>query len=182
MSTAAMKVLVVDDDDAGRYVKAHILAGRGYAVTEAGSGRAAIEEVAADPPDLVLLDVRLPDIGGVEVCRQIKTAFPQVAVLQTSSALSSAPERAAALDGGGDSYLIEPIEPDELVAVVKPAERDARGAGRRAGPRAGRGQPPVRGRAGQSAPGRALVRPRASPARRSWWSRTMRRCSASRSR
>ncbi len=119
MSTAAMKVLVVDDDDAGRYVKAHILAGRGYAVTEAGSGHIAIEQVAADPPDLVLLDVRLPDIGGVEVCRHIKAAFPQIAVLQTSSALSSAQERAAALDGGADSYLIEPIEPDELVAVVK---------------------------------------------------------------
>ena len=119
MSAAAMKVLVVDDDDAGRYVKAHILAGRGYAVAEAGLGRTAIEQVAADPPDLVLLDMRLPDIGGVEVCRHIKAAFPQVAVLQTSSALSSAQERAAALDGGADSYLIEPIEPDELVAVVK---------------------------------------------------------------
>jgi signal transduction histidine kinase len=119
VSTEAMKALVVDDDDAGRYVKAHILAGRGYTVTEARLGRTAIEQVAADPPDIVLLDVRLPDIGGIEVCRHIKAAFPQVVVLQTSSALSSAQERAAALDGGADSYLIEPIEPDELVAVVK---------------------------------------------------------------
>ncbi|MGC1299078.1 MAG: ATP-binding protein, partial [Alloacidobacterium sp.] len=63
--------------------------------------------------------VKLPDIDGIEVCQHIKAAFPQVAVLQTSSALISAHDRAAALNGGADSYLIEPIEPDELVAVVK---------------------------------------------------------------
>ena len=66
-----------------------------------------------------MLDVKLPDIDGIEVCQHIKAAFPQVAVLQTSSALISAHDRAAALNGGADSYLIEPIEPDELVAVVK---------------------------------------------------------------
>jgi signal transduction histidine kinase len=115
----SVKILVVDDDDAGRYVKAHILARRGYAVSEAGLGRAAIDQVAAAPPDLVLLDVKLPDIDGIEVCQHIKAAFPQVVVLQTSSALISAHDRAAALNGGADSYLIEPIEPDELVAVVK---------------------------------------------------------------
>jgi DNA-binding response OmpR family regulator len=115
----SIKILVVDDDDAGRYVKAHILASRGDEVSEAGLGHAAIDQVAAAPPDLVLLDVKLPDIDGIEVCRHIKAAFPQVAVLQTSSALISAHDRAAALNGGADSYLIEPIEPDELVAVVK---------------------------------------------------------------
>ncbi len=119
MTTSVIRLLVVDDDDAGRYVKARILAGHGYAVAQAGLGRAAIEQVAAAPPDLVLLDVKLPDIDGVEVCRQIKAAFPHIAVLQTSSAFISAQDRAAALDGGADSYLIEPIDPDELVAVVK---------------------------------------------------------------
>jgi signal transduction histidine kinase len=119
MTADAATILVVDDDDAGRYVKAHILASRGYKVSEAGLGHAAIDQVAAAPPDLVLLDVKLPDIDGIEVCQHIKAAFPQVAVLQTSSALISALDRAAALNGGADSYLIEPIEPDELVAVVK---------------------------------------------------------------
>lgn len=119
MTADAVTILVVDDDDAGRYVKAHILASRGYEVSEARLGHAAIDQVAAAPPDLVLLDVKLPDIDGIEVCRHIKTAFPQIAVLQTSSALISAHDRAAALDDGADSYLIEPIEPDELVAVVK---------------------------------------------------------------
>ena len=119
MSTDAMKVLVVDGDEASRHVKAHILAGRGYTVAEAGLGRIAIERIAADPPDLVLLDVRLPDISGIEVCRLIKAAQPQVAVLRTSAASTNPHDRAAALDGGADSYLIEPIEPDELVATVK---------------------------------------------------------------
>ena len=119
MTADAVTILVVDDDDAGRYVKAHILASNGYEVSEAGLGHAAIDQVAAAPPDLVLLDVKLPDIDGIEVCQHIKAAFPQVAVLQTSSALISAHDRAAALNGGADLYLIEPIEPDELVAVVK---------------------------------------------------------------
>jgi len=57
MTANAVTILVVDDDDAGRYVKAHILTGRGYAVSEASLGRAAIDQVAAAPPDLVLLDV-----------------------------------------------------------------------------------------------------------------------------
>jgi signal transduction histidine kinase len=119
MTADAVTILVVDDDDAGRYVKAHILASNGYEVSEAALGHTAIDQMAAAPPDLVLLDVKLPDIDGIEVCQHIKAAFPQVAVLQTSSALISAHDRAAALNSGADSYLIEPIEPDELVAVVK---------------------------------------------------------------
>ena len=105
MTADAVTILVVDDDDAGRYVKAHILAGRGYSVSEASLGRAAIDQVVAAPPDLVLLDVKLPDIDGIEVCQHIKAAFPQVAVLQTSSALISAHDRAAALNGGADFVL-----------------------------------------------------------------------------
>ena len=118
-SPEAARILVVDDDAAGRYFKTHILAGSGYVVDEAELGHAAIEQIAAVPPDLVLLDVKLPDIDGNEVCRRIKATFPQIAVLQTSSARVTARDRAAALDCGADSYLIEPIEPDELVAVVK---------------------------------------------------------------
>ncbi len=112
-------ILVVDDDDGGRYVKAHTLARQGYTVSEAALGEAALEQIAASVPDMVLMDVRLPDGDGVEFCRRIKAAHPQIAVLQTSSALISAQDRALALEAGADSYLIEPIEPDELVAVVR---------------------------------------------------------------
>jgi signal transduction histidine kinase len=116
---ADASILVVDDDDGGRYVKVHTLTRQGYTVSEAALGRAAIEQITMMPPDLVLMDVRLPDGNGVEFCRQIKAAFPNVAVLQTSSALISAEDRALALEAGADSYLVEPIEPDELVAVVR---------------------------------------------------------------
>ncbi|HTW51177.1 MAG TPA: response regulator [Stellaceae bacterium] len=112
-------ILIVDDDDGGRYVKAHTLARQGYRVREAALAQTAIELVAKEPPDLVLLDVRLPDGNGVEVCRQIKSGFPQVAILQTSSALITAQDRAQALEAGADSYLVEPIEPDELVAIIR---------------------------------------------------------------
>jgi signal transduction histidine kinase len=112
-------ILVVDDDDGGRYVKAHTLAKQGYAVSEAALGETALEQIAAAVPDMVLMDVRLPDGDGVEFCRRIKAAHPQITVLQTSSALISAQDRALALEAGADSYLIEPIEPDELVATVR---------------------------------------------------------------
>jgi len=119
MNPPDASILVVDDDDAGRYVKAHILMRQGYRVFEAALAQAAIEIVANETPDLVLLDVRLPDGNGVDVCRRIKAAFPQITILQTSSALINAQDRARSLQAGADSYLVEPIEPDELVAVTK---------------------------------------------------------------
>src|SRR5262249_7253446 len=87
--------------------------------SEAALSETALDVVTRNTPDLVLLDVRLPDGSGVDVCRQIKADFPQVTVLQTSSAHISAQDRAQALEAGADSYLIEPIEPDELIAVVR---------------------------------------------------------------
>jgi signal transduction histidine kinase len=117
--TEAPKILVVDDDAAGRYLKAHILRKNGYDVTEAADGGSALRQCREIEPALVLLDMRLPDIHGVEVCRQIKAAFPGTAVLQTSAAITSARDRAEALDGGADSFLVEPIEPEELLAIAR---------------------------------------------------------------
>jgi len=119
MTDAATNILVVDDDEGGRYLKTHILRRNGYEVASASSGQVAIQYCASASPDLVLLDVRLPDANGVDVCRQIKAAFPGIAVLQTSAAISSAHERALALDGGADGFLVEPMEPEELLATVK---------------------------------------------------------------
>ena len=119
MKEAKANVLVVDDDAGGRYLKAHILRKCGYRVSEASSGVDAIERCCAAMPDLVLLDVRLPDVNGVDVCRQIKTAHPGIVVLQTSAALTSAQDRARALDGGADGFLVEPIEPEELQATAR---------------------------------------------------------------
>jgi signal transduction histidine kinase len=116
--TAAERILVVDDDDAGRYVKTHTLRRHGYVVSEAATGGEALRIVQAQSPHLVLLDVKLPDISGVEVCRRIKAMPVNIVVLQTSAAFVGAGDRTAALQGGADSYLVEPIEAEELAAVV----------------------------------------------------------------
>ena len=118
MNDARKRILVVDDDDGGRYLKAHILRKQGYAVEEAGSGTSALQRCEIARPDLVLLDVILPDVNGVDLSRRIKTEFPAVAVLQTSAAIASAHDRALSLAGGADAYLVEPIEPEELLATV----------------------------------------------------------------
>jgi signal transduction histidine kinase len=114
---AAARILVVDDDAAGRYLKAHILRKQGYQVIEAATGSAAIEQCCIYVPDLVLVDVVLPDANGVDISRQIKAANPGIAVLQTSAAVTNALDRAIALDGGADGFLVEPIEPSELLAA-----------------------------------------------------------------
>jgi signal transduction histidine kinase len=113
-----IRILVVDDNEANRYYKAHILRRQGYSILEAARGAEVVSIVRAQEPALVLLDVKLPDIGGLEVCRRIKGESPRTMVLQTSAAFTKGQDRAIGLQGGADSYLIEPIEPDELVATV----------------------------------------------------------------
>jgi signal transduction histidine kinase len=112
------RILVVDDDPAGRYVKGRILRKSGHDVIEVGTGGDALANVAAAPPDLVLVDVRLPDMSGLDVCRAIKHEHPEILVLQTSAAFTGSRDRAAGLQGGADAYLIEPAEPGEIVAAV----------------------------------------------------------------
>ncbi|KJK23021.1 chemotaxis protein CheY [Burkholderiaceae bacterium 16] len=114
-------ILNVDDSDGPRYVKGRILQRAGFSVLEAASGQAALSLIRQHAPDLVLLDVNLPDINGLEVCRLIKSD-PETAstlVLQTSAALTESRHRVQALDGGADSYLIEPVEAEELVSSIK---------------------------------------------------------------
>lgn len=119
MTGQAVTVLVVDDDEANRYFKAHTLTRNGYRVIEAERGDEALRLVEAEEPALVLLDVRLPDMSGIDVCRRIKTRNSGTLVLQTSAAFTSGQDKVAGLEGGADSYLVEPIEPDELPAIVK---------------------------------------------------------------
>ncbi len=97
------------------------LSARGYQVSEAASGGEALAKARSEGPDLVLLDVKLPDINGMEVCRQLKKeeATQTILVLQTSASYIATADKIRALDGGADNYLVEPIEPDELVANVK---------------------------------------------------------------
>ena len=113
-------VLNVDDYEAGRYATSRVLRQAGFDVHEAATGTDALRLVEAERPDLVLLDVNLPDVDGFEVCRRIKT-HPETAgipVLYLSAAYRSAEHRVQGLDLGADGYLTQPVEPRELVATV----------------------------------------------------------------
>ncbi|WP_426177245.1 response regulator transcription factor [Massilia sp. TWR1-2-2] len=114
-------ILNVDDNDGARYVKTRILLNAGFRVEEAANGTDALLMVTRVEPALVLLDVKLPDINGIEVCRRIKgdPATCDVLVLQTSAALTGRDDKIRGLEGGADNYLAAPIEADELVANVR---------------------------------------------------------------
>ena len=112
-------LLNVDDNDVGRYTKSRILRHAGFEIIEARNGQEAIELTREKQPALVLLDVRLPDISGLEVCRILKNDYPKIFVLQISASRVTEGDRVRGLDGGADAYLAQPIAPNELVASVR---------------------------------------------------------------
>ena len=117
---ATTLILNVDDNDGARYAKTRILQSAGFEVVEATNGTDALTIARRGEVALVLLDVKLPDINGLEVCRRIK-ADPDsaaVLVLQTSAALTGRADKIRGLEGGADNYLAAPIEADELIANV----------------------------------------------------------------
>jgi signal transduction histidine kinase len=113
------KILVVDDNDAGRYVKRRALEQAGHTVVEAREGFEALRIIVSAKPEVVVLDVKLPDIRGTELCRKLRENEVGICVLMTSAAFVDPTDRVAALDSGADSYLIEPFAPAELVASVR---------------------------------------------------------------
>ena len=120
MNSHPTQILNVDDNDGARYAKTRILQSAGFDVIEAANGTDALEMVKRHMPALVLLDVKLPDINGIEVCRRIKAKSDSssVLVLQTSAALTGRADKIRGLEGGADNYLAAPIEADELIANV----------------------------------------------------------------
>ena len=111
-------ILNVDDREAGRYTKSRHLKKFGFEVVEATDGADALRKVEELRPAVVLLDVRLPDMSGIEVCEIIKSKWPEVLVLQTSATFVNVEDRIRGLNGGADSYLIQPAEPEELAAAI----------------------------------------------------------------
>lgn len=111
------QVLVVDDDPAVLSGLRRALALEGYAVQVAESGEAALALAAAEVPDLVVLDVMLPDLDGLTVCRRLRETGSMPIVLLT--ARDTVPDRVAGLDSGADDYLVKPFALDELLARVR---------------------------------------------------------------
>ena len=121
MTTLAATLLVVDDDDAGRYVKVHTLRRAGFQVTEAATGTEGLALVETASPDLLILDVNLPDISGLEVTRRIRASEsgpPTLQILQISNTAVEPADRVRGLDQGADVYLTEPVDAAVLVATV----------------------------------------------------------------
>jgi PAS domain S-box-containing protein len=118
---SAIVILNVDDSDGARYAKTRTLQRAGFTVLEAATGSEALEQVSIHMPDLVLLDMKLPDMNGLEVCRRIKQD-PQTSstlVLQTSASLIDSSDKVRGLDGGADNYLTAPVDPTELISNVR---------------------------------------------------------------
>ncbi len=121
-------VLNVDDFEPGRYARSRLLSSAGYIVHEAASGEGALTFVRQRRPPLVILDVHLPDMSGLEVCRRIKedATLSSTLVLQVSATSISATDWVTALDRGADAYLIEPVDPGVLLGTVRALLRLAR--------------------------------------------------------
>jgi class 3 adenylate cyclase len=118
--SAPGRLLVVDDTPVNLKLLADLLAAKGYAVATATSGAEALAKIAAEPPDLVLLDVMMPGMSGYEVCRAIRDR-PATAMLPVVmvTALDPGQERVKGIEAGADDFLSKPINQPELLARVR---------------------------------------------------------------
>jgi len=123
--TRPAQILLVDDELSIQRAMAPLLRSRGYSVTLAGTGREALDLFARERPDLVILDLGLPDINGIEVCRQVRElADTPILIL---SARGAEKDKVAALDQGADDYMTKPFGPEELMARVRATLRRSLG-------------------------------------------------------
>jgi DNA-binding response OmpR family regulator len=120
-------VLVVDDEPHIRAVLRGYLESDGFTVAEAGDGEAALTAVRTSAPDLVLLDVMLPGMDGIEVLRRLRTFSDAYVVLVT--ARTEEVDKLVGLGVGADDYITKPFSPREVVARVKAVLRRDRGSG-----------------------------------------------------
>ncbi|MCK6505620.1 response regulator transcription factor [Myxococcota bacterium] len=123
---SAERILVVDDDPRLREVVRYALSRAGFDVVEAGDGRAALQAVAARAPDLVVLDVLMPELDGLDVCRELRRQGNLPIVFLSSRGEEM--DRVLGLELGGDDYLTKPFSPRELVSRVRAVLRRTRPA------------------------------------------------------
>jgi PAS domain S-box-containing protein len=119
--TSRALVLNVDDNEAGRYGRTRTLQRAGFDVIEAGTGEEALLLVFERVPQIVVLDLMLQDLTGLEVCRRINAdpRTQRTPVLHISATYDRARGQSMSLESGGDIFLAEPVEPDELITVVR---------------------------------------------------------------
>ena len=117
MANQGQSVLVVEDESSIASFVALYLKNAGYRIQAAGTGREALERVASEKPDLIVLDLMLPDIDGLEVCRRVRQSSDVPILMLT--ARDEDVDKIIGLEGGADDYLTKPFNPRELVARVK---------------------------------------------------------------
>lgn len=114
-------ILVVDDEPQIRRVMRSTLSAQGYVITEAKSGEEGIEAVRKERPDLVLLDMNMPGMGGIEACREIRRTSDAPIIMLTVR--NAERDKVAALDAGADDYVVKPFGIEELLARIRAALR-----------------------------------------------------------
>ena len=119
-----MSVLVVDDEPAVRQALHRALSFEGYAVRSAPDGQSALDALLTDPADAILLDVAMPGIDGLEVCRRLRAAGDRTPILMLTARHATA-DRVAGLDAGADDYLVKPFALEELLARLRALLRRA---------------------------------------------------------
>lgn len=117
----AQRILIVDDEPNILATVAPLLRGNGYTVLSAMTGGAALESLDRDKPELIVLDLGLPDLDGIDVCRQIRQSSS--APIIVLSARGAEGDKVAALDAGADDYVTKPFGAEELLARVRAALR-----------------------------------------------------------
>jgi two-component system response regulator MprA len=118
-------VLVVDDDPELRAALSRALGLDGYEVRAVGNGKSALDEVAEKPPDVMVLDVMMPVVGGLEVCRRLRASGDRTPIL-VLTARDEIGDRVAGLDAGADDYLVKPFALEELRARLRALLRRTR--------------------------------------------------------
>ena len=122
MSAAPLRVLVIDDEPPIRKLLRVVLTAHGYQTIEASSGKMALELLGREPPDLILLDLGLPDMQGHELLRTMRARNDRVPIVVLSSRDDEA-GKVQALDSGADDYVTKPFGMDELLARMRAALR-----------------------------------------------------------
>ena len=117
----APNILVVDDEPQIRRVLRSTLSTQGYVITEAKTGEEALESLRKERSDLVLLDMNMPGIGGVETCREIRRSSDAPIIMLTVR--NAERDKVAALDAGADDYVVKPFGIEELLARIRAALR-----------------------------------------------------------